>query len=155
MFPYINHGHARSILPSPNLSAILISDCKMYREDARPTLPSVRDLFRGKHPCFLGSCGSDFPHVDELARSPRPPTNPSPLWIVPGPQNYDRSFSRAERPLDGPGVQVCPFSCPILGTNVLYSVLLPRLSIIHLPLSNAMTGALRLVTPLPIMYHHL
>ncbi|KAF8558033.1 hypothetical protein OG21DRAFT_1481816 [Imleria badia] len=72
-----------------------MSDRKMYREDKRPTLPPVRDLFR-----------------DELSRSARPPTSLSPPWIVPGPrvdQSFDRSFSRAERrqdsQLDGPGVQ--------------------------------------------------
>ncbi|KAG9316383.1 hypothetical protein JVU11DRAFT_2416 [Chiua virens] len=69
-----------------------MSDQNMYREEARPTLPSVRDLFR-----------------DELSRTPRPPTNPTPPWIIPGPQNFDRPYSRADhrqdRQLDGPGVQ--------------------------------------------------
>ncbi|KAF8441472.1 hypothetical protein L210DRAFT_3537269 [Boletus edulis BED1] len=94
VFPYINYGAACSVLPS-NFATIPMSDRKMYREDARPTLPPVRDLFR-----------------DELSRSPRPPINMSPPWIVPGTrvdQNFDRSFSRGERrqdsQLDGPGVQ--------------------------------------------------
>ncbi|KAH0827532.1 hypothetical protein J3R83DRAFT_4251 [Lanmaoa asiatica] len=95
MSPYINHGAVCSIFPSSKLSAIPISDRKMYREEARPTLPPVRDLFR-----------------DELSRSPRPPVNLTPPWIVPGArvdQNFERSFSRVERrqdsQLDGPGVQ--------------------------------------------------
>ncbi|KAN0090911.1 hypothetical protein V8E55_004477 [Tylopilus felleus] len=95
VLPYINHEPAWRILPSSNRTTIPTSDRKMCREDTRPTLPPVRDLFR-----------------DELSRSARPPTNLSPPWIVPGPRadhNLDRSFTRAERrqdsQLDGPGVQ--------------------------------------------------
>ncbi|KIJ67939.1 hypothetical protein HYDPIDRAFT_148064 [Hydnomerulius pinastri MD-312] len=72
-----------------------MSDRNTYREEGRPTLPPVRDLFR-----------------DELSRSPRPPVNSSPPWIVPGAhadQDHYRSSSRAgPRPdgqLYGPGVQ--------------------------------------------------
>ncbi|KAG8213713.1 hypothetical protein J3R82DRAFT_10413 [Butyriboletus roseoflavus] len=88
-----------------------MSDRRMYREEARPTLPPVRDLFRGMSRPLEGP-RSDALYVDELSRSPRPPMNMSPPWIVPGPrvdQNFERSFSRVERrqdsQLDGPGVQ--------------------------------------------------
>ncbi|KAF8135685.1 hypothetical protein EV363DRAFT_1321307 [Boletus edulis] len=126
VFPYINYGAACSVLPS-NFATIPMSDRKMYREDARPTLPPVRDLFR-----------------DELSRSPRPPINMSPPWIVPGTrvdQNFDRSFSRGERrqdsQLDGPGVQVRQSTCSAYRLSVVCSVLHPRLPIIHIPHSNA------------------
>jgi len=84
----------------------------MY-QDVRPTLPPVRDLFRGKPGFFAWRVNLTlFLHVDELSRSPRPPMSLTPPWIVPGyraDQNTDRSFSRAERrpdsQLDGPGVQ--------------------------------------------------
>ncbi|KAF9222562.1 hypothetical protein BS17DRAFT_783041 [Gyrodon lividus] len=72
-----------------------MSDRNAYRENARPTLPPVRDLFR-----------------DELSRSPRPPMDSPPPWVVGGAridQDYYRSSSRAERCPDsqlyGPGVQ--------------------------------------------------
>ena len=102
----------------------------------------------------------DTPYcIDELSRSPRPPTNLSPPWIVPGTrvdQNFDRSYSRAERrqdsQLDGPGVQVHPLACSMLATNVVCSVLQPRLLIIHIPV---MKGVPDLVLRLLIIYHHL
>lgn len=87
----------------------------------------------------------------------------SPPWIVPGPrvdQNFDRSFSRAERrqgsQLDGPGVQVHLSACSVLArANVVCSVLHLPLPIIHIPHSSDMMDMLDLAPRFRIIYHHL
>ena len=163
VFPYISHGTACSILSSSKLSAIPMSDRKIYREDpARPTLPPVRDLFRGRPESLAWVQEGLTLYIDELSRSPRPPMNLSAPWITPGPrvdQSFDRSFSRAERrqdsQLDGPGVQVHSIVCSVSETNVLCSALRPRLPIIPIPHSNAMMDALDLAPCPLITYHHL
>lgn len=164
MFPYINHDGACDILSSSKLSVIPMPDRRMCREETRPTLPPVRDLFRGMSQSLPagGRSRSDAPHVDELSRSPRPPMNLTPPWIVSGPrvdQNFERSFSRVERrqdsQLDGPGVQVHLFTYSVVTTNVLDSILHLRRPIIRIPHSNAVMDVLYLIPPLPIVYHHL
>lgn len=50
------------------------------REEARPTLPPVRDLFR-----------------EELSRSPRPPVNSPPPWIVPPPSGEREPYRPSHR----------------------------------------------------------
>ncbi|KAH7888554.1 hypothetical protein F5I97DRAFT_1925077 [Phlebopus sp. FC_14] len=72
-----------------------MSDRHSSREQARPTLPPVRDLFR-----------------DELSRSPRPPLNLPPPWIVPSghvedDHHHPPSLAAHHRDgqLYGPGVQ--------------------------------------------------